>query len=76
MKTSTEEIQTVLTQIKEYGSQISKLTALQEAATARISWYLEELDFSSNGLVPVEQKLEAELRNSPLYIWENIGEGG
>lgn len=79
MKTTTQEIQALLTQIKEYGIQISTLTALQDVATVRVSRHIEELNpFGSSHLIPipVKQTLDTEPKKSPLYIWENIGEGG
>ncbi len=76
MKTLTQDIQILLKQIKEYGIQISTLTALQEAATARVSQHIEQLSLGSNYLIPVMQAHEQDTKRSPLYIWENIGEGG
>ncbi len=76
MKTPTQEIHTLLKQIKDYGLQISRLTALQEAAAARVSHHLEELNPGSNCLIQIRQTQEAETKRSPLYIWDNIGEGG
>jgi hypothetical protein len=76
MTTPIEDIQALLKQIKQYGIQISTLTDLQDAATARVSKHIEELDLSSSRLIPIMQTQGTETKRSPLYIWENIGEGG
>jgi len=76
MKTPTQEIQALLKQIKHYGIQISALTAMQEAATVRVSQHIEELNVGTSGLIPTMQSQEKETKRSPLYIWDNIGEGG
>jgi hypothetical protein len=77
MKTTENEIQTLINQIKDWSLQIAALVAMQEQAVAKAATLAQEAYvLCPNPVVARNQMHAPETPRSPLYMWENIGEGG
>jgi hypothetical protein len=77
MKTTENEIQGLISQIKDWSLQIAALVAMQEQAVAKTATLAQEAYvLCPNPVIAGNKMDEPETPRSPLYIWENIGEGG